>query len=241
MLCETRQDIARVWQVSDTSQVPSAVLSSRSVTSVVKSPSLRKGQRPLTDDVLELLHTTGQAMTPIEIDKALRANGREMHANAVTSAVAKLVKRRRLVKAPGALYSVPAQPIAVEEPLLEQLPVRPSSIAAQAYVILKQAGRPMTAEEITALLQEEDKSINPRSVATSLYHSAQDGVLFRRLGPKLFGLLDWKQVAEDMDHDEKEAISSEDRSSDQDQKQWRGTSEKENTAPLFFAEDNQLP
>lgn len=157
-----------------------------------------------------------------------------MHVNAVTSAVAKLVKRRKLVKAPGALYSVPAQPIDVEESLTEQLSVRPSSIAAQAYTVLKQAGKPMTTEAVSALLQEEDKSINPRSVATSLYHSAQDGILFRRLGSKLFGLLEWN-------HDGGEAISSEDKLSDQDQQQWRSISETENTAPLLSTEDRGLP
>jgi hypothetical protein len=69
--------------------------------------------------------------------------------------------------------------------------VSPTSLAGQAYTILKKVGTPLTGAEIAAQLQREGREVNPRSVITSVYHCAHDGQLFKLVGAKTFGLLEW--------------------------------------------------
>jgi HB1, ASXL, restriction endonuclease HTH domain len=155
-------------------------------------------QPPLSSEIIRLLGSGNRAMTPAEIDAELRATGRHMHENAVTSTLSKLVKRKVLVKRPGARYALPSQAGKLLT-VLEGLPEkearrsRPPSIATQAYNILREAGRPLTVNEIVAVFQERGQDVNRRSVMTSLYHWAQDGQFFRLLGPKTFGLLEWPE------------------------------------------------
>ena len=169
-----------------------------------------------------------------------------MHVNAVTSVLARLAKTHEVVKAAGAHYSLPVQPsnIGDHHPVSEPLPVRPTSIAAQCYALLKRIGRPLTGEEIAVQLQAEGDTVNPRSVVTALYHSAQDGQLFQLTGPKTFGLLEWEQAeANTASHyEEGKAIQQESEPLTNDKQQgWRDISENEHAAPSLFAEDTQLP
>jgi hypothetical protein len=52
-----------------------------------------------------VLEHAGQAMTPIEIDRAIRATGRTMHQNAVTSHLSRLLKDGRIKKTGPSLYA----------------------------------------------------------------------------------------------------------------------------------------
>jgi hypothetical protein len=240
----TRQNIVREWQFSDTR--PSRVASPLPPPPGVQQGNVQKAQQPLAKEILQLLRISDHAMTPIEIDRILRNAGREMHVNAVTSTLARLAKTHEVVRAAGAKYSLPAQSgdTGDQHTVSESLPVRPTSIAGQAYSLLKRIGRPLTGEEIAAHLQAEGEPVNPRSVVTALYHSAQDNQLFQLVKSKTFGLLEWGQAGTNItsSHGEGGAIKQERELVITDkQQQWRDIAENEHAAPSLFAEDTQLP
>jgi hypothetical protein len=189
-LRETRQVIAQQWYVLPADTAPNGIPPSVPPVPSPKPPYARRKRgvgQPLVTDILQLLKSTGRAMAPIEIDTELRKRGRDMHTNAVTSALARLRKNHLVTKDEAAKYSVVTPSGRIEDTII----VSQTSLAGQAYAVLKKVGRPLTGEEITAQLAAEGQQINPRSVVTSLYHCAQDGQLFRRLGAKTFGLLEW--------------------------------------------------
>lgn len=198
---EARHALAQVWNPP---QAPEAAIANQNSVrnSETETPvpveQAPQAQLPLPSEIVRLLRLGNRAMTPAEIDAELRAAGRSMHENAVTSALSKLVKKKVLQRRAGARYSLPSR----ASELLSMLDgvaekdtrrSRPRSIASQAYDILREAGKPMAAKEIVAALRESGQAVNPRSVITALYHYAQDGQLFRRLGSRTFGLLAWPE------------------------------------------------
>lgn len=194
-LRDTRQVIAQQWSVPVLPIQPASngIFPSGTHVSPVTSPHTRRGRRkrgvgqPLAMDILQLLKSSGRPMAPIEIDMELRKRGRDMHANAVTSVLSRLLKNGHVVKDEAAKYSLAPRSARVGESIV----VSPTSLAGQAYAILQKVGTPLTGEQITVQLQSEGHEINPRSVITSVYHYAQDGQLFKLVGPKTFGLLEW--------------------------------------------------
>ena len=194
-LRDTRQVIAQQWSVPvlPTEPASNGIFPNGShVSSVISSPSRRSRRKrgveqPLAMDILQLLKSIGRPMPPIEIDRELRNRGRDMHTNAVTSVLSRLLKNGQVVKDEAANYSLAPQSPRVGESII----VSPTSLAGQAYAILQRVGTPLTGEQITMQLQSEGHEINPRSVITSLYHCAQDKQLFKLVGAKTFGLLEW--------------------------------------------------
>jgi hypothetical protein len=149
MLREARQVIAREWQGSDSRQPLSRLTSSLPPTQNVQQDTVVKGQPPLTTDIMQLLQTSDRAMTPAEIDAALRKAGRQMHPNAVTSTLSRLAKNGEVTKDEGAKYSITEDKLPLPAPVL----IRPDSTVGLVYAILKEAGRPLTGMEIAAQLQ----------------------------------------------------------------------------------------
>jgi hypothetical protein len=191
MLQESRQVIAQQWSAPPTQPASGGILSSASPVASAEIPRgpIKRGMQPtLSMDILQLLKSTGRPMAPIEIDAELRKRGRDMHVNAVTSGLSRLLKSQLVIKDESAKYALATSLARVEG----NMSVSPTSLAGQAYVVLKKVGRPLTGKQITEYLQSEGHQVNPRSVITALYHYAQDGQLFRRVGSKTFGLLEWE-------------------------------------------------
>jgi hypothetical protein len=169
-LRDTRQVIAQQWSVPvlPTEPASNGISPSGShVSSVTSSPSRRSRRKrgvgqPLAMDILQLLKSTGRPMAPIEIDTELRKRGRDMHANAVTSVLSRLLKNGHVVKDEAAKYSLTPPSPRVGESIV----VSPTSLAGQAYAILQRGGTPLTGDQITMQLQSEGREINPRSVIT---------------------------------------------------------------------------
>lgn len=194
-LRDTRQVIAQQWsapvvptQPTSNGIFPGTPHGSPPTSSPPRTRRRKRGMgQPLAMDILQLLKSTGRPMAPIEIDTELRKRGREMHVNAVTSVLSRLLKDHHVDKDEGAKYSLARQSGRVGGSII----VSPTSLAGQAYAILKRVGTPLTGEQLAVQLQNEGREINPRSVITSLYHCAQDGQLFKLVGAKTFGLLEW--------------------------------------------------
>ena len=59
------------------------------------------------------------------------------------------------------------------------------------YSILKEARKPMTANQIYPLLLERGKNVKKIVMTTSLYRDIKRGVLFKKVKVGTFGLLEW--------------------------------------------------
>lgn len=198
MVRETRQAIAQGWQASHAAVPDKNTAPDLPTGQFVAAQPTPEAQSPLASEILRLLQATAHAMTPREIDTALRSAGRQMHGNAVTSTLSRLARNGSLVRQEGAKYSLPsrasrvsASPGSLTEPMARRS--RPLSLAAQAHTVLQEVGKPLTADQIVAALRAKGQDVNPRSVITALYHLAQDGQIFRRMGSKKFGLLEWAE------------------------------------------------
>jgi hypothetical protein len=71
----------------------------------VEVPRRGPKQESLPNIVVQVLEKTERDMAPIDIDQAIRATGRTMHPNAVTSALSKLWKQGRIRKTGASRYA----------------------------------------------------------------------------------------------------------------------------------------
>jgi Fe2+ or Zn2+ uptake regulation protein len=198
MVRETRQAIAQGWQASHANVSEKIAAPDVAAESLVAARPTPEAHLPLATAILHLLQTSDRAMTPLEIDTALRSVGRQMHKNAVTSKLSALAKSGTVVKQEGAKYSLPSRTttaITPERPISEKAVPRsrPKSLATQVHAVLQEVGKPLTGNEIVEVLRAKGQDIKPASVITALYHMAQYGEIFRRVGSKTFGLLEWPE------------------------------------------------
>jgi hypothetical protein len=71
---------------------------------------------------------------------------------------------------------------------------REHSIPAQVYAVLRDAGKPLTGDQIMGLLAARGRNIAKPTVMGAIYRSAKNGKLFRLVAPGTFGLLEWPET-----------------------------------------------
>jgi hypothetical protein len=72
--------------------------------------------------------------------------------------------------------------------------IRGHSIPAQVYAVLRDAGKPLTGDQIMGSLAARGKNIAKPTVMGAIYRAAKHGKLFRLVAPGTFGLLEWPET-----------------------------------------------
>ena len=67
------------------------------------------------------------------------------------------------------------------------------SIPNLVYSVLKEAGKPLRAEQIIPLVAAKGRQVEKVSMLGAIYRGIQKGQLFKLVSPGLFGLLEWTE------------------------------------------------
>jgi hypothetical protein len=70
------------------------------------------------------------------------------------------------------------------------------SIAEYAQDVLREAGKPLTINEILPAVLAKGKTVTRPTLAGEIYRNVKLGRVFKKVGPGLFGLLESKEVAQ---------------------------------------------
>lgn len=72
--------------------------------------------------------------------------------------------------------------------------VREHSLPAQVYAVLRDAGKPLTGEQIMAALIAKGGTPSKASLMGAIYRAAKQHHLFSLVRPGTFGLLEWPET-----------------------------------------------
>jgi hypothetical protein len=113
--------------------------------------------------------------------------------SALSSTLSRLRKEHRIRRPkPGRYASVIGKNVSEEAATH-----REDSIPNIAYTILRNAGKPLTDDEIWSLAKTVKPDIKRSSVRGSLYGNAKIGRLFKLIPEKTFALLEWQNHREE--------------------------------------------